>query len=140
MFDAYPDAILEGIHRINELMGADRFMRQLALDVKAFEAESARLADQGKSPLYAAVDGRLAAIIAVAEIGAPSVTDRVTERKSLKRTRAVTVRPDLDFARSRAPILSARCRRVGRKTASLAGFLPSADCAPADPARRLVSI
>src|SRR5690625_147415 len=48
-------------------VGADRFMRQLALNVEAFEAESTRMADQGKSPLYAAVDGRLTAIIAVAD-------------------------------------------------------------------------
>jgi hypothetical protein len=32
----------------------------------------------------------------------------VTERRSAKRTRTVTVRPDKDMARSRAPILSAR--------------------------------
>ncbi|MHB2169001.1 heavy metal translocating P-type ATPase [Alsobacter sp. R-9] len=46
-------------------VGADRMMRQLGLDVGAFAASAARLADQGKTPLYAALDGRLAAIIAV---------------------------------------------------------------------------
>ncbi len=48
-------------------VGADRYMRRLGLDVSAFAAEAARLADEGKSPLYAAVDGELAAVIAVAD-------------------------------------------------------------------------
>ena len=48
--------------------------------------------------------------IAVAEIGAGSVSERVTERRSANRTRTVTVRPGRDFARSRLAIRSARCR------------------------------
>jgi Au+-exporting ATPase len=42
-------------------------MKQLGHDVAAFAAVAARLADQGKSPLYAAINGQLAAIIAVAD-------------------------------------------------------------------------
>jgi P-type E1-E2 ATPase len=42
-------------------------MRQFGLDVSAFGTIAARLADEGKTPLYAAVDGRLAAVIAVAD-------------------------------------------------------------------------
>ena len=78
----------------------------------------------------------ISARIMVAEIGASSVTERVTDFRLAKRTRTVTVRPGLDFARSRLPIRSARCSRVGLKTCSSAGFLPIADCAPADRARR----
>ena len=48
-------------------VGADRFMAQLGLDVSAFSSEANRLGDEGKSPLYAAVDGVLAAVIAVAD-------------------------------------------------------------------------
>ncbi|MFA7443765.1 MAG: copper-translocating P-type ATPase, partial [Lysobacteraceae bacterium] len=48
-------------------VGADRFMRALGLDVAIFADTAARLGGEGKSPLYAAVDGRLAAIIAVAD-------------------------------------------------------------------------
>jgi heavy metal translocating P-type ATPase len=48
-------------------IGADRFMARLGLDVIPFAATAARLAEDGKSPLYAAIDGRLAAIIAVAD-------------------------------------------------------------------------
>ncbi|MBA4491746.1 heavy metal translocating P-type ATPase [Paracoccus sp. S1E-3] len=48
-------------------IGADRFMAQLGHDVSPFAAISGRLASEGKSPLYAAIGGKLAAIIAVAD-------------------------------------------------------------------------
>ena len=48
-------------------VGADRFMRELGLDVSGFARTAERRGNEGKSPLYAAIDGRLAAIIAVAD-------------------------------------------------------------------------
>lgn len=48
-------------------IGADRFMRELGLGVDGFAAEAQRLGGEGKTPLYAAIDGRLAAMIAVAD-------------------------------------------------------------------------
>ncbi len=48
-------------------VGADRFMEKLGLDVSVFANTASRLADEGKTPLYAAVGNRLAAIIAVAD-------------------------------------------------------------------------
>ncbi|GGE27141.1 copper-translocating P-type ATPase [Gemmobacter megaterium] len=48
-------------------IGADRYMARLGLDVAAFTAAAERLGDEGKTPLYAAIDGNLAAIIAVAD-------------------------------------------------------------------------
>ncbi|MFC0667192.1 heavy metal translocating P-type ATPase [Azotobacter chroococcum] len=48
-------------------IGADRFMAQLGLDVAIFAGEARRLGDEAKTPLYAAVDGRLAAMLAVAD-------------------------------------------------------------------------
>ncbi len=48
-------------------VGAARYMERLGLDVGVFAAQAAELAAAGKSPLYAALDGRLAAIIAVAD-------------------------------------------------------------------------
>ena len=48
-------------------VGADRFMTKLGLDVASFLPTAQRLGEQGKSPLYAAIDGRLAAVIAVAD-------------------------------------------------------------------------
>ncbi|MFC4929728.1 heavy metal translocating P-type ATPase [Massilia sp. GCM10023247] len=48
-------------------VGADRYMRSLGLDVAGFEQTAGKLGREGKSPLYAAIDGRLAAIVAVAD-------------------------------------------------------------------------
>jgi heavy metal translocating P-type ATPase len=48
-------------------VGADRFMTKLGLNVGPFATEAATLGDEGKSPLYAAVDGQIAAILAVAD-------------------------------------------------------------------------
>ncbi|WP_346427313.1 heavy metal translocating P-type ATPase [Caulobacter sp. 17J65-9] len=48
-------------------VGADRYMARLGIDVGAFAPTADRLAADGKSPLYAAVDGRLAAVLAVAD-------------------------------------------------------------------------
>jgi len=48
-------------------VGADRFMRSLGLDVATFAEAAERLGSDGKSPMYAAIDGRLAAILAVSD-------------------------------------------------------------------------
>ncbi|MCH7640362.1 MAG: copper-translocating P-type ATPase [Bacteroidetes bacterium] len=48
-------------------IGAARFMERLEIDTSAFTDEAERLANDGKSPLYAAIDGRLAAVLAVAD-------------------------------------------------------------------------
>ncbi len=48
-------------------VGADRYMTRLGLEVAAFRPTAQRLGEQGRSPLYAAIDGRLAAVIAVAD-------------------------------------------------------------------------
>jgi Cu+-exporting ATPase len=48
-------------------IGADRYLTRLGLDVTLFAKEAGRLADEGKTPLYAAIDGKLAAAIAVAD-------------------------------------------------------------------------
>lgn len=48
-------------------VGADRYMQHLGLDISLFAPSAARLGQQGKSPMYAAIDGRLAAMIAVSD-------------------------------------------------------------------------
>ncbi len=53
-------------------VGAQRYMVSLGLDVSAFARESARLAGEGKTPLFAAVDGRLAAALSVADAIKPT--------------------------------------------------------------------
>jgi heavy metal translocating P-type ATPase len=48
-------------------VGADRFMARLGVDLGEAAAEAAALAEDGRSPLFVAVDGRLAAVLAVAD-------------------------------------------------------------------------
>lgn len=48
-------------------VGADRLMAALGLSLTPFASAAEQLAAEGKSPLYAAIDGRLAAILAVAD-------------------------------------------------------------------------
>lgn len=58
-------------------VGADRYMAELGCDVAVFAEAAARLGDEGKTPLYAAVDGRLAAIIAVADPVKPTTAEAI---------------------------------------------------------------
>jgi Cu+-exporting ATPase len=67
-FEAVPGfgvrAVVQG--RVVEI-GADRMMSRAGRDHAVFADVARRLGDEGKSPLYAAIDGRLAGIIAVAD-------------------------------------------------------------------------
>jgi Cu+-exporting ATPase len=47
--------------------GADRFMARLGIDLDAFADEAARLSGEAKTPLYVAIDGQLAAVLAVSD-------------------------------------------------------------------------
>jgi heavy metal translocating P-type ATPase len=58
-------------------VGADRYMVRLGLDVTGFAATAARLGDEGKTPLYAAIDGQLAAILAVADPVKPTTPQAI---------------------------------------------------------------
>ncbi len=48
-------------------VGADRYMERLGLDLTGAAGQAAEMAGQGKTPLYAAIDGTLACVIAVAD-------------------------------------------------------------------------
>lgn len=67
-FEALPGyglrAIVQG-ERVD--IGADRLLERLGLDARAALPAAVELAEQGKTPLYVAIGGRLAAIIAVAD-------------------------------------------------------------------------
>lgn len=56
---------LTGDHQLH--IGADRYMKELGLDIGPFRETARRLAKEGKTPLYIAVDGCLAAVAAVAD-------------------------------------------------------------------------
>jgi Cu+-exporting ATPase len=64
-------------------VGADRYMTSLGLDVGRVAAESERLAEQGRTPLYVALDGRLSAVLAVADPVKPSTPDAIRTLHSL---------------------------------------------------------
>jgi Cu+-exporting ATPase len=79
-FEAVPGygvkAVVEG-RRVE--VGADRFMAKLGYDLTGFATEIDRLADEGKTPLFAAIDGRLAAAIAVADPVKPTSRQAVAQ-------------------------------------------------------------
>lgn len=68
-------------------VGADRYMMSLGLSVDDFAADAERLALEAKTPLYAAVDGRLAAILAVAD----TVKDTTLEALTTLRAQGLKV-------------------------------------------------
>jgi Cu+-exporting ATPase len=49
------------------LIGSDRLMTQHKLDPAVFSSIASKLADEGKTPLYVAIDDKLAAVITVAD-------------------------------------------------------------------------
>ena len=48
-------------------IGADRFMDSLGVSAAEFSAQAQQLGEQGKSPMYAAIDGQLAVMMAVSD-------------------------------------------------------------------------
>ena len=63
--------------------GAARFMIRLGYDVGAFAAIAERLAHEGKTPLYVAIDGRLAAALAVSDPIKGSTPDAIAALHAL---------------------------------------------------------
>ena len=59
------------------LVGAARLMAREGVDTARFEAESNRIAADGKTPLHVAIDGRLAALIAVSDPIKPGAANAV---------------------------------------------------------------
>jgi len=58
-------------------VGADRHMAKLGIDISGFGTQANALAEQGKTPLYAAVDGKAAALIAVADPIRPTTASAI---------------------------------------------------------------
>jgi len=67
-FEAVPGYGVEARVKGRQIhVGADRYMRRLGLDVGPFSDVAQRLGDEGKTPIYAAIDKRLAAALAVSD-------------------------------------------------------------------------
>jgi Cu+-exporting ATPase len=58
-------------------VGADRYMSELGVDLAATRERAARLADEAKTTLYVAVEGRLAGLLAVADPLKPGALEAV---------------------------------------------------------------
>lgn len=64
-------------------IGADRYMERLGVDLAAAKAQAQALAEEGKTPFYAAVDGKLAVAIAVTDPLKAGSVEAIARLKSL---------------------------------------------------------
>lgn len=55
------------VEDVEVLVGADRYMAREGIDVSALAPEETKIASNGRTALYAAIDGRVAAVIGVAD-------------------------------------------------------------------------
>ncbi len=63
------------------LAGNAKLMRDQGVDAAALEAQAATLAEQGKTPMYVAIDGRAAGLVAVADTIKPSARETIRRLK-----------------------------------------------------------
>jgi P-type Cu+ transporter len=85
-FDAEPGlGIKATIDGKQVVVGADRFMRALHIDIGAFSKKAQQFAAEAKSPLFAAIDGRVVAAIAVSDPIRPTTREaiRLLQEKGL---------------------------------------------------------
>lgn len=64
-------------------IGAARYMEKIGLSVESFRADAERLGSEGKTPLYIAIDGKLAAAVAVADPIKPASRTAIAALKKL---------------------------------------------------------
>jgi Cu+-exporting ATPase len=83
-FEAKPGFGVSGmVEGRKVLVGADRAMAAAGIDVSGFAMRAEQFGRLGRSPLYAAIDGRLAAILAVADPIKPSTPAAVAALHAL---------------------------------------------------------
>ncbi|MBV8684718.1 MAG: copper-translocating P-type ATPase [Caulobacteraceae bacterium] len=83
-FEAIPGFGVEALAAGRKVrVGADRLMAKLDLDLAVFADPAARLAEEAKSPLYVAIDGSLAAILAVSDPIKETTAEAVAAVKAL---------------------------------------------------------
>ena len=81
-------------------VGAARYLESLGVDVGAFDDVARRLSAQGKTPLYAALDGRLAAILCVADAIKPTSAAALRELHAMGVATAMITGDDPKTARA----------------------------------------
>jgi Cu+-exporting ATPase len=68
-FEAIPGRGIEAnIHNVTVLAGNRKLMDERGISLAELESESDRLAGEGKTPMYVALDGKAAGIVAVADV------------------------------------------------------------------------
>ncbi|MCK0096206.1 heavy metal translocating P-type ATPase [Yoonia sp. F2084L] len=73
-------AMLDGRHiRI----GADRFMRDCGIDTKVLTQQADKIATEGQTPIYAAIDGQLACLIGVSDPIKPEAPQAVNALRKM---------------------------------------------------------
>jgi heavy metal translocating P-type ATPase len=82
------------------LVGADRLMAAEGLDVAPFAATAARLAAEGKTPLYLGHDGRVEAVLAVADPLKPTSAEAIRALHALGLRVAMLTGDDARTARA----------------------------------------
>jgi heavy metal translocating P-type ATPase len=65
------------------MVGADRMMRAAKIDIGPLASTGDRLAAEGKTPLYAAIDGQIAAVIAVTDQIKPQAAETIAALHNL---------------------------------------------------------
>ncbi len=84
-FEAYPGRGIVGRIGNDEVIAGSRaFMAERGIDYTALAADTDRLAAEGKTPVLAAIRGRLAGIIAVADTVKPTARDAVERLEDLE--------------------------------------------------------
>lgn len=64
-------------------IGGDRYMKRLGIDVARLTETARRLAEEGKSPIFAAVSGRAAAALAISDPIRPTTREAITSLHAL---------------------------------------------------------
>jgi P-type Cu+ transporter len=83
-FEAVPGfGIVAQVNGQSVQVGADRYLVQLGIDISPFSQVAGKFAETGKSPLYVAIDGKLAALIVVSDPVKESSLGAVQALKSL---------------------------------------------------------
>ncbi len=65
------------------LVGSDRFMTREGVDLRTLSSAGATLAANGKTPLYAALDGKIAAVIGVADPVKPGTPEAIAALQAM---------------------------------------------------------
>lgn len=83
-FNAIPGHGVEAdVNGQNILLGNIKMMRDNNINVHGLEDESARLADEGNTPMFVAIDSKAAGIVAVADIVKSDSKEAITQLKKM---------------------------------------------------------